>query len=156
MFKNIVVPLDGSATAEAALPAAKGLAQALGARLTLVRVVDTGAIARSLAPAATDAVGLSSNMSQMLDTIIAAEKEDAAMYLDKVADDLRAAGIDVATDMRDGSAGDEILEAVEDDDVDAAAIATHGRSGLKRTIYGSVADLLIRESGKPILVVRSK
>jgi nucleotide-binding universal stress UspA family protein len=156
MFKNIVVPLDGSATAEVALPVAQGLAQALGARITIVRVVDTSAIARSLAPTATDAIGISTNMSQMLDTIIGAEKADAATYLDKVAGDLWAAGIDVKTDLREGSAGDEILESIGADDVDAAAIATHGRSGIKRTIFGSDADLLVRESGKPIVVVKAK
>ncbi|MEE8518205.1 MAG: universal stress protein [Dehalococcoidia bacterium] len=39
--------------------------------------------------------------------------------------------------------------------VDVAAVATHGRSGLSRTFFGSVADKLIRESGKPVLVVKA-
>jgi nucleotide-binding universal stress UspA family protein len=40
--------------------------------------------------------------------------------------------------------------------VDIVAVATHGRSGISRTIFGSVADQLIRESGKPVLVIKAK
>jgi nucleotide-binding universal stress UspA family protein len=49
-----------------------------------------------------------------------------------------------------------LLEAIEEEHVDLAAAATHGRSGISRTIFGSVADQLIRESAKPVLVIKPK
>jgi len=54
------------------------------------------------------------------------------------------------------AAGDELLEAIEGEHVDVVAVATHGRSGISRTIFGSAADQLIRESGKPVLVIKAK
>ena len=132
MFKHILVPLDGSEVAEVALPIVQPLAQELRAKVTLVRVVDIGAVSRSVVPAASDAGGFTQEMQDIIN-----ESE-------------------VVTEGREGAPGDELLAAVEADGVDAAAIATHGRSGITRTIFGSVADQLIRESGKPIIVIKAK
>lgn len=155
MFRNILVPLDGSDTAEVVLPIAESLAKDLGAKVTIVRVVDVSAITRSIAPAAVDSTGFSPDMQKLIDQTVTAEKDDAGEYLAKVEAGLKAAGVDAATEVREGGAGEELLRAIHEDHIDMAAVATHGRSGLTRTIFGSVADRLIRESGKPILVVRA-
>ncbi len=155
MFKHILVPLDGSDVAEVVLPIAKSLGKELGARVTLVRVVDVGAITRSVVPSGPDVGGFSGEAQKVIDETEAAELQDATAYLSKISADFVADKVEVNTEVREGSAGDEILAAIETEGVDVAAVATHGRSGISRTFFGSVADKLIRESGKPVLVVKA-
>ena len=154
MFKNILVPLDGSDVAEVVLGTTKGLAKALGARVSLIRVVDTSAITRTVMPASADESVVVSDLS-IINQAVEAELKEAKDYLARVATGFSADGIEVSTQVRQGVAGEEIIEAIEEEHIDVAMVATHGRSGIKRTIFGSVADHLIRESGKPVLVIKA-
>ena len=154
MFKHLLVPLDGSPLAESVLPLVASLGKQLDARVTLVRVVDVNAITRSVIPATPEGAGFAPEMQEIIDETIAAEVKEATDYLAGASQ--RLTGTNVVTEVREGSPGDELLEAVEAEGVDAAVIATHGRSGLTRTIFGSVADHLVRHSGKPIIVVNPK
>ena len=156
MYKNILVPLDGSEVAEVVLSNAQGLAKALGAHVSLVRVVDVSAITRSIVPATGEMGVITGEIQDMIDEAIAAELKDAEDYLNGAAKKLQAAGIAASAQIRQGAAGDELLEAINEEGIDLACIATHGRSGISRTIFGSVADQLIRESGKPVLVIKAK
>jgi len=156
IFNNIIEPLDGFETAEAVLPVAQELCLGLSSRITIVRVIDSSGIASSVAPAVSDATGFTANLTALLETTIEAEEQGTVGYLEKVGVDLRAARLEVLIEVRQGDTGDELLNAIEVDQVDAVAIATHGRSGISRTIFGSVADRLIRESHKPVLVVKAK
>ena len=154
MFKNILVPLDGSDVAEVVLATTKGLAKALGARVSLIRVVDTSAITRTVMPASVDESLVVNDLS-IINQTVEAELKEAKDYLARVATGFSADGIEVSTQVRQGGAGEEIIEAIEEEHIDVAMVATHGRSGIKRTIFGSVADHLIRESGKPVLVIKA-
>ena len=154
MFKNILVPLDGSDVAEVVLDTAKELGKALGAHVSLVRVVDVSAITRSIVPASGEMGVITQDIQDMIDEAVAAELKDAEDYLNGIAKSFQ--GVEVSTEIRQGVAGEELLEAIEEDGIDVAAIATHGRSGISRTIFGSVADQLIRESGKAVLVIKAK
>ena len=154
MFKNILVPLDGSDVAEVVLATTKGLAKALGARVSLIRVVDTSAITRTVMPASVDESLVVNDLS-IINQTVEAELKEAKDYLARVATGFSADGIEVSTQVRQGVAGEEIIEAIEEEHIDVAMVATHGRSGIKRTIFGSVADHLIRESGKPVLVIKA-
>ncbi len=154
MFKNILVPLDGSDVAEVVLATTKGLAKALGARVSLIRVVDTSAITRTVMPASVDESLVVNDLS-IINQTVEAELKEAKDYLARVATGFSADGIAVSTQVRQGVAGEEIIEAIEEEHIDVAMVATHGRSGIKRTIFGSVADHLIRESGKPVLVIKA-
>ena len=156
MFKNILVPLDGSEVAEVVLAVAKDLGQALSAHVTLVRVVDVAAITRSIVPASNDMGAITQEIQNIIDDTANAELKEAEDYLNGAAKAFTAAGIEVSTQVRQGIAGDELLEAIEEEHIDVAAVATHGRSGISRTIFGSVADKLIRESGKPVLVIKAQ
>jgi nucleotide-binding universal stress UspA family protein len=156
MFKNILVPLDGSETAEVVLENAKGLAKALGAHLTLVRVVDIAALTRSIVPASNDMGSVTQEIQDIIDETISAELKDAEDYLGGIAKACQSEGIEASSQVRQGVAGEELLEAIEEEHIDVATIATHGRSGISRTIFGSVADQLVRESGKPVLVIKAK
>ena len=155
MFRHILVPLDGSNVAEVVLPIVRGLGKELGAKVTLVRVVDASAIGRAIGPAATDMGGISSDVLSAIDETVTQELVKAQDYLSTAAEGLRSEGITVATEVRRGVAGEELLAAIETEGVDVAAVATHGRSGISRTLFGSVADKLIRESGKPVIVVKA-
>jgi nucleotide-binding universal stress UspA family protein len=156
MFKNILVPLDGSETAEVVLDTAQGLAKTLGATLNLVRVVDIAAITRSIVPASGEMGVITQEIQDMIDEAIAADLKEAEDYLKAAGERLQRSGVAVTTELRQGVAGDELIEAINARHIDAVCIATHGRSGISRTIFGSVADRLIRESGKPVLVIKAK
>lgn len=155
MFKNILVPLDGSEVAEVVLATAKGLAKELGSHVSLVRVVDTSAITRAVVPASSDIGVVTDDLQGIIDETVEAELKEAEEYLAGVAKGFTTDGIEVSTQVRQGVAGDEIIEAIAEDHIDVATVATHGRSGISRTIFGSVADHLIRESGKPVLVIKA-
>jgi nucleotide-binding universal stress UspA family protein len=123
-FARILVPLDGSALAERALPYALELARA-GARLAVVHVHHRG--------------------------------QPAGVDLDAVAERLSRAGAIAETDGRavadGGDLGQAIVGAARELGAELVVMSTHGRSGLGRWIYGSVAEQVLRQSPVPVLLV---
>jgi nucleotide-binding universal stress UspA family protein len=150
MFKKILVCLDGSELAEQILPYAVEEALHFQSKLVLFQVIpepvafSPGIPGTAAAPVQTDT---------MLEE---AEKalNGARNYLEKIATPLRKKGIQVEAVSILGRAGDAILSYAEGNNINLIAIATHGRSGLRRGVFGSVADYVLRESGLPILVIR--
>jgi nucleotide-binding universal stress UspA family protein len=141
--RRILIPLDGSSVAEQILPIAVPIAQAMSSELVLFQV--------SLAQVSgwmTDEWYLPA-----LGVLDAAE-EDTEVYLSTVADRLAEQGLDVATATSLGPVADSILEYAEDNQVDLIAMCTHGRTGLARWAFGSVADRVLRAGSTPILLVR--
>jgi nucleotide-binding universal stress UspA family protein len=143
-FKRILVPLDGSDTAEAALPFVKRLASDLKASLVLEGViVPTAALyAGTFVPSSPPA----------LQEIEAGSRE----YLDGVAGKVADGGLSVASRVDIGYAAETILEAARETDADLIALSTHGRSGPERWIRGSVADAIIRHADRPCLVLPTR
>ena len=83
------------------------------------------------------------------------EEEAAAKdYLERLAKPLRENGIEVDCLALPGSPGESIVKHAEDGDFDLVALATHGRSGFGRIVFGSVADHVVRNSGRPILLIK--
>ena len=140
-FKRILVPLDGSSTAESALPFTERLAADLGATLILEGViVPTAALyAGTFVPSTPPA----------LQEIEAGSRE----YLGQVAEKVSKRGLQVTTRVDVGYAAETILEAASETGADLIALCSHGRSGPERWIRGSVADTLIRHADLPCLVV---
>jgi nucleotide-binding universal stress UspA family protein len=136
MATTIVVPLDGSALAERALPYAKELARPRGGRLVLVRA----ALARTLP-------GLDPTDAQVSVTALA-ERE-----LESVADRLRAEGLMADAHVYYDEAARAILDAADAQHAAVVVMSTHGRSGPGRFIYGSVADRVLRGTRLPTLLV---
>jgi nucleotide-binding universal stress UspA family protein len=135
---KILVPLDGSDMAEAALAPALEMAQAGSPRLILMRA----AVARTLP--GTDPI----------DAQILAVRE-AEEYLTGVKDKLDKAGVSrVETHVWYGPAAPAIVEAAQAQKVDVIVMSTHGRSGLGRLIFGSVAESVLRGTHVPIFLVR--
>lgn len=148
-FGRVLVPLDGSATAELALGAASDFARMTGAVLHLLAVVELPVQLPSASP------GASIRLSGVEDP--AEWRERASAYLDGVAERLRGQQLRVEADVRDAiSPATAILQAAAEVGADAIAMATHGRSRLRRMAVGSVSDKVIRAAGVPVLLVPSR
>jgi nucleotide-binding universal stress UspA family protein len=126
-FTHLLVPLDGSVLAESALPIARLIASSQGAELTLMMV---------LLP--DDQPGWT---------------RGPATYLQQAARPIRAAGVVVNTTLRVGAPSEAILTLSRECSADLVVMATHGRSGVTRVIFGSVAGSVLRSSAVPILLV---
>jgi nucleotide-binding universal stress UspA family protein len=160
MLSRIVVPLDGSAFAETALPLAAALSRASGAATELVSAYDPlpppsagPAEAAALGvPVHADALGAvpitTAELSESL-------RDERTMYLRDAARRLReATEVDAEVVLVEGRADHAIRARVEASGADLVVMATHGRGALERAWLGSVADRLVRELRMPILLVR--
>lgn len=143
-IRRILVPLDGSTLAEAALAGAAELAWACSARVILLQVVSTRfPTGNGLYPS------LAHHWIEALQ-----EGED---YLERVAARLQIRGIPVDTMVLAGpDPARTIQEVAVESDADLIAMATHGYSGLRRALLGSVTRDVIRGTRIPVLVQRAR
>jgi nucleotide-binding universal stress UspA family protein len=147
-FKRALVPLDGSLVAEAILPPFLQLAHPLGMDVALVRVVVPAAIK----PAATDEVqAMPGNAAPTIERML----DEADRYLRSVAALPVFEGLKVMTTMRTGEPPDEILASAREIGADVLAMTTHGRTGLKRLLFGSVAEAVLRMADIPVFMLRA-
>jgi nucleotide-binding universal stress UspA family protein len=132
MLAKLIVPLNGSPESAIALPLARAVAESTGARLCLVRVI----LPQVEGPLSDEAV-------------------EAATYLTRIADELRAGGVRVETLVCQGdSPSAEIVRETRQQGAGLVVIATHGRGGLRRAVLGSMAEHVVAESPVPVLVAR--
>lgn len=143
MLSRLLVPLDGSSLAEQALPMARTLAQATGAQLILLQVIDPDQPHLEVAGAGPVDVRQEQR----------AVEELAHQYLGRLAQSLRAAGLNVSISIMRGHIAEQIIRAAHE--LDLIVMATHGRGGLRRLVFGSVADQVLRTASVPVLVVRA-
>lgn len=142
MYKRILLPLDGSAAAEQALPYAVAQAERFGAELILLRVVEPFPHVRGLS------AGDLSRIRQQT-------AEWTRVYLKRLAKSVREQGVTVQLATAEGRPNLAILEFSETNQVDLIVICTRGRSGFSRWLMGSVADRVVRGAGIPVLLVRA-
>jgi nucleotide-binding universal stress UspA family protein len=136
MYRTLLVPLDGSPFSERALPVAVSVAQAAKARIVLVHVI----------PGAASPDGqVGEGERQAID--------EARGYLTDVSGRLTQQGIQTETAAPRGEAADGILAEMRACPADMVVMCTHGRSGLGRWAYGSVAEAVLAKSTVPILLV---
>jgi len=148
MFQKILVCLDGSKIAEQILPYASEQAVRFGSSLVLFQVVSLASLPT---PTGIESVPVAVPNDQL------AEAEAAAKdYLEGHALPLREKGLRVQCMTLIGHPAESIVSYAEENRFDLVALATHGRSGLKRLVFGSVADHVIRKSGLPILLIKPK
>jgi nucleotide-binding universal stress UspA family protein len=147
--RTVLVPLDATAAAEAALPVAAPLAAALGARLHLVMVVATQSTVRGDRLAATTL--LPSAARAALDL----EEQDAAFYLDGLAARWRGPRLAVSTEVRRGHVPAALAEEAAEPGVGLIVVATHGRKGLEAIWAGSVVTQLLARTRAPVLLLRT-
>lgn len=145
MFHTILVPLDGSERAEKILPYVEELALARGSKLILLEVVEPSAYL----------VGSYETMPYFSQDMAVSVMKEAKSYLETVAGDYRARGLEVTTMVKHGLVVRTILEIADEEQVDLIAMASHGRTGLGRVFYGSVAAGILQQADRPILLIRS-
>jgi nucleotide-binding universal stress UspA family protein len=139
LFKHILVPLDGSRLAEAALPAAAYLASRLDATVTLVHIIER------------DAPPEIHGDRHLVDAA------EACVYLDEVAERSFAAGAVVNRHVHTAQAADVgrgIVEHVDELQPDLIVMCTHGRGGLGDFLYGSIAQQVLARAITPVLLIR--
>ena len=152
MYDRIIVALDGSALAEQVLPYVQALAEKFGSTLILVRAILPTEKAATLVEPSLAGVPLDPTL---VAEMIEAEEHDALTYLEHVGNALRQRGIRVEGEHPHGLPADAIVDAAHRTNADLVALTTHGRGGLGKLIFGSVADGVLRRAPCPVLLVRA-
>lgn len=145
MYKLILVPLDGSATAERGLQEAISLANPLGAGLRLLHVIDAYPMYSEHASAAA-----------FLESMNVLRQQGLAL-LSKAAEQCKKQGVQVSSQLREGigeRAANVIVDEATKEHCDLIVLGTHGRRGISRLLMGSDAELVLRGSSVPVLMVR--
>jgi nucleotide-binding universal stress UspA family protein len=125
-IRTILVPLDGSATSRAVLPTVAAFGRLFDARAILLRAVEEDA-----------------------------DRKAAEADLLEAAAQLRKSGVDAVTALEEGLPGKLIQAAAKKSGADLVAMSTHGRSGVRRMLTGSVTEEVLRETKVPMLIVRA-
>lgn len=143
-FRHILVPLDGSPLAEESVELATRIAATCGARVTLLRVV----IPRLV-------VGRPSYFFELDAELLERYEGEAERYVESIAARMRESVPNVESKVTLADSPPlAILDWAEQSDVDLIAMSTHGRSGFRRFMLGSVADKIIRGARVPVLLTR--
>jgi nucleotide-binding universal stress UspA family protein len=137
VFKNILVPLDGSPLAEKVLPFVEEVAKMSGAQVELLTVVITYTFP-----------GIDPTDAQV-EVVQGAEK-----YLESMAEKLKSAGLEVSTHVRYGHDAEEILAHTAKRDIDLVIMASHGHSGYGRWNLGGVTKRVVSHCTKPLLTIK--
>jgi nucleotide-binding universal stress UspA family protein len=146
-LKSIVVPLDGSELAEGVLPAVTDLAKTLKLAVVLFRAYNIPYNAYA---------GGEGYYAVNYEELLTAMKDEAVDYLEKKTEAVKKSGVaEVSYVAKEGFAADEIISLAHKSPDNLIAMCTHGRSGVKRWMLGSVAETVVRHSADPVLVLRA-
>jgi nucleotide-binding universal stress UspA family protein len=149
MYKKILVPLDGSELAECVLPHVESIAKGCGVQnVVFLRVVEPF----YMPGGGTDGGSFSAEDIKRINSETRAAAEN---YLSQLVSRIKYDGVNVQSKVITGKAAENIAEYATKNGVDLITIATHGRSGVSRWVWGSVADRVLRSVVIPVLVVRS-
>ena len=147
-LKFVVVPLDGSDMAERVLPFVEELAKNLDLEVVLIRVYGV--------PYGASSAGEGFYNTTQIEALIGGLRAETLAYLEKKAAELKSKGLDkVSFVAKEGLGADEIISTARRTPNNLIAMCTHGRSGVKRWVLGSVTETVVRHSGNPVLVLRS-
>lgn len=140
MYDSILIPTDGSAESAEAAEAGLDLAEELDAEVHAVSVVDAELVAST-----TYTTGAAKNEERM--------HEEAEENAAEAAEGARERGLEAVEVVETGIPAEKIVE-YADENVDAIVIGTHGRSGMRRVLLGSVTDKVVRTASVPVVTVR--
>ena len=133
MYKNILLPLDGSEISESAIPHVQALALGCGTKkVTIAHVVER----------------------KRYEGMLAAGKRPG-VYLQRTAERLKAKGINTHIELLTGDPSEAIVSYADNSPCDIIVMASHGRSGVTRWAIGSAADKVFRASSVPVLMVKA-
>jgi nucleotide-binding universal stress UspA family protein len=147
MYKKILVPVDGSATSLRGLDEAIGLAKTCGAMLDIVHVVNEQVFDTGYMPA------------PFYEQLFESQREGGRKVLAAAEDVARRHEVDFRSDLLEvvgGGAADRIVSHAKERAADVIVMGTHGRRGLRRLAMGSDAEMVVRSSPVPVLLVRDQ
>jgi len=148
MYHKIMVTLDGSELAECVLPQVEAIATGCGvSTVVFVRAVEPIKLPDGEIRIILDESKLKNMESE--------RKTYAQQYLDQLVGRLKFGASKLETKVIVGSAAESLADFAEKNEFDLIVIATHGRSGVSRWVWGSVADRILRAVCVPVLMVRS-
>lgn len=146
MYRTILVPLDGSKRAEAILPHVESLATCYGARVIILGVVEPVPIV----------VPYNGMYPQFDEQEHLRRIDEMEAYLAGRRTSFRDKGIEAQMEVEHGPVVEEIIAAADRTDADLVAMASHGRTGLPRVFYGSVAAGVLHRINRPLLLIRAQ
>ncbi len=147
MYKKILVPLDGSVLAECVLPHVESIVKGCKVEeVVFLRVTEPFRRFCDLDGCVTQ---------ETMNSIDADNKSAAEKYLSELIERTRFDGVSVKPVVTTGTPAESIAEYATENSVDLIAIATHGRSGVGRWTWGSVADRILRSACVPVLMIRA-
>ena len=141
MYKKILVPLDGSELAESVLPHVEALAKSENAEIVLLRV------------AVTPDLSMFAHNPALATNIVKELEDETDAYMKAEVIKLRDEGVKVSGITRGGAVPDTILAVADETHADMIAMSTHGRTGVKRWLMGSVADRVVHYSHIPVMLI---
>jgi len=146
MYKKILVPLDGSERAEQILPHVEGLAEMNESEVVFLRIVRPTVISDGYKGILVD------ESRQEGERQVA----DALAYLSGIEEEWRKKGIATKKISEIGSIVSSIIKVAQQEAVDLIAMASHGRGGISRVFYGSVAAGVLQAVDRPLLLIRAR
>ena len=142
MFNHVLIPTDGSDPAKPAVEMALDLAETHDAKLHVLFIVDQ--------PTSVSGMGEGfSGLDDLLDTL----EERGHEATRAIVEQARERDIETTAAVRRGNPHDDILSYAEDNGIDVIVMGTHGRTGVKRALLGSVTENVVRHSEIPVLTV---
>jgi len=143
-YQKIIVPLDGSGWSERAIPHAAEIARANNAEIILLHVF------RPPASEYADQIALAGQNDQINHI-----REEMKQYLMSIRNQLRGQNIEVSAQVIEGiGVAHLICDYVNDSDADLVVMSTHGRTGLQRFLFGSVANKILQDVRIPVMLIR--
>jgi nucleotide-binding universal stress UspA family protein len=144
-YSHILVPLDTSDLAELALEDAFSLARLGDSSITLLHVI----------PPLESIMAAETGHPIFIDQQWDSHKQEALGYLESICQRHECPSVAVKVVVETGLVAETIIEFAQEQSVDLIVMATHGRSGLQRWVFGSVADKVLRGADVPVLLVRA-
>jgi nucleotide-binding universal stress UspA family protein len=145
MFKTILVPLDGSKRAETILPHVEDLAPRYSAKVVFLHVLEWPHFV----------VGIEGSYAAPTQQELDKWTKEAESYLGGLQREFVKKGIEARASVAHGPVVETILKTAQREGADLVAMASHGRSGLSKVFYGSVAAGVLQRVDRPLLLIRS-
>ncbi len=145
LFSKILLPLDSSEVGEAALPYVIEIAQKLRSEVILFSVIERGQHVHTIG--GQDFIRFSEQQVESM-------KLETNKYLAITNKKLTDSGVNVRSIVREGDAAGEIIKFAQEDNIRLVAISSHGRSGMRGWVFGSVSNKVLQAGKTPLLLVR--
>jgi len=146
MYKKILVPLDGSSLAECVIPHIEAIAKPSHSQVELISIVVPVEIPTR------GKIALSDDDLKQIDNEV---KKEMHKYLDEIAERLKRSGVNANPVILTGKPAESLIEYATNNSVDLLIMATHGRSGITKWFWGSIAEKVLRAITVPILLIKT-